>query len=33
MQQLPGMPPNPEITPDALKPFLGGLSPYGPRGF
>jgi len=21
-----------EITPEALKPYLGGLSPYGPRG-
>ena len=31
-QQLPRMPAVREITPEALKPYLGGLSPYGPRG-
>jgi hypothetical protein len=29
IQQLPRMPEDPEITADALKPFLGGWSPYG----
>jgi hypothetical protein len=32
-QQLPRMPADPEATPEALKPFLDGLSPYGPRGW
>ena len=32
-QQLPRMPADPEITHDALKPYLGGWSPYGPRGW
>lgn len=29
----PRMPEVPEPKPDGLKPFLGGLSPYGPRGW
>ena len=29
LQDLPAMPADPEITAEALKPFLGGLSPYG----
>lgn len=29
-QALPRMPADPEVTPDALKPFLGGWSPHGP---
>lgn len=29
----PAMPVEPEIKPDDLKPFLGGASPYGPRGW
>ena len=32
-QALPTMPPEPEPDPDALKPYLGGLSPYGPRSW
>ena len=32
-QQLPPMPGDPEITPEALKPYLGKWSPYGPRGW
>lgn len=32
-QQLPRMPADPEITPEALKPYLGGWSPYGPRSW
>ena len=32
-QRLPRMPADPELTPDALKPYLGGWSPYGPRGW
>jgi hypothetical protein len=32
-QQLPRMPADPEITHDALKPYLGRWSPYGPRGW
>jgi hypothetical protein len=31
LQRLPRMPADPEITNDALKPYLGGWSPYGPR--
>jgi hypothetical protein len=30
-QQLPRMPSDPEVTPDALKPYLGRWSPYGPQ--
>jgi hypothetical protein len=30
-QRLPRMPSDPEITPEALKPYLGGWSPYGPQ--
>jgi hypothetical protein len=29
-QSLPRMPPEPAITPEDLKPYLGGWSPYGP---
>lgn len=29
-QQLPRMPPDPEITSERLKPYLGKWSPYGP---
>jgi hypothetical protein len=32
-QQLPRMPADPDITHEALKPYLGGWSPYGPRGW
>jgi hypothetical protein len=32
-QRLPTMPTDPEITHEALKPYLGGWSPYGPRGW
>jgi hypothetical protein len=32
-QHLPRMPKDPEITNDALKPYLGRWSPYGPRGW
>jgi hypothetical protein len=32
-QQLPRMPADPEITHEALKPYLGGWSPYGHRGW
>lgn len=32
-QRLPGMPADPEITHEALKPYLGKWSPYGPRGW
>jgi hypothetical protein len=32
-QQLPTMPLDPEITHEQLKPYLGGWSPYGPRGW
>jgi hypothetical protein len=31
-QQLPRMPAEPEATPERLKPYLKGWSPYGPRG-
>jgi hypothetical protein len=31
LQSLPTMPADPEVRPEALQPFLGGLSPYGPR--
>lgn len=31
VQQLPGMPADPEITCDGLKPYLNGWSPYEPR--
>jgi hypothetical protein len=30
-QQLPRMPRDPEITQEALKPYLRGWSPYGPQ--
>jgi hypothetical protein len=30
-QQLPRMPPDPEITHERLKPYLGRWSPYGPQ--
>jgi hypothetical protein len=30
-QRLPRMPAKPETTPEALKPYLGGWSPYGPQ--
>jgi hypothetical protein len=30
-QQLPRMPADPEVTREALKPYLGGWSPYGPE--
>jgi hypothetical protein len=30
-QQLPRMPPDPEITHERLKPYLGKWSPYGPQ--
>lgn len=33
LQRLPQMPADPEVTPEALKPYLGGWSPYGPRGW
>jgi hypothetical protein len=33
MQAPPVMPADPQITPEALKPFLGAWSPYGPRGW
>lgn len=33
LQQLPRMPPDPEITPDRLKPYLGRWSPWGPQGW
>jgi hypothetical protein len=29
----PTMPPEPEIRPEDLKPFLKGISPYGPQGW
>ena len=32
-QRLPTMPADPEITHEALKPYLGKWSPYGPRGW
>jgi hypothetical protein len=32
-QRLPRMPADPEATHEALKPYLGGWSPYGPRGW
>jgi hypothetical protein len=32
-QRLPRMPADPDVTPDALKPYLGRWSPYGPRGW
>jgi hypothetical protein len=32
-QRLPRMPADPEVTPEALKPYLGKWSPYGPRGW
>lgn len=33
LQRLPTMPAEPEITNEALKPYLGPWSPYGPRGW
>lgn len=30
-QQLPKMPPDPDPTPESLKPYLGRWSPYGPQ--
>lgn len=33
LQALPRMPPDPEIAPEALKPYLGRWSPYGPTGW
>lgn len=30
-QRIPQMPADPEATPDALKPYLGCWSPYGPH--
>jgi hypothetical protein len=30
-QDLPRMPPDPEITHDGIRPYLGGWSPYGPQ--
>lgn len=33
LQRLPTMPADPEITNEALKPYLGPWSPYGPRGW
>jgi hypothetical protein len=33
LQALPSVPADPKISAEALKPFLGGLSPYGPRGW
>lgn len=33
VQQLPRMPAGPEIRPEALKPYLGKWSPYGPPGW
>ena len=32
-QRLPRMPADPEVTHEALKPYLGKWSPYGPRGW
>jgi hypothetical protein len=32
-QRLPRMPADPEVTPEALKPYLGKWSPYGPRSW
>lgn len=32
-QRLPRMPADPEVKPEALKPFLGRWSPHGPRGW
>jgi hypothetical protein len=29
----PVMPAEPEVRPEDLKPYLGGLSPYGPSGW
>jgi len=31
LQSALAMPESPEPSPEDLKPFLGGLSPYGPR--
>jgi hypothetical protein len=31
LQALPDLPPDPEITSEALKPYLRGWSPYGPN--
>jgi hypothetical protein len=31
LNRPPTMPQPPEIKPEELKPYLGGLSPYGPR--
>jgi hypothetical protein len=31
LQNLPRMPPKPELRPEDLKPYLRGWSPYGPR--
>ena len=33
LQRLPTMPTDPEITNEALKPYLGRWNPYGPRGW
>jgi len=33
VQGLPRMPSDPEITHEALKPYLGRWSPYGPQGW
>ena len=33
LQSAPAMPEPPEPSPEDLKPFLGGLSPYGPQGW
>jgi hypothetical protein len=32
LQELPVVPARPRIRPDDLKPYLGGLSPHGPKG-
>lgn len=32
-QCLPRMPADPEVTREALEPYLGRWSPYGPRGW
>ena len=33
LQTSPTMPPDPEVTPEGLRPYLGGISPYGPRSW
>ncbi len=30
LQELPRMPADPPVAPEALKPYLGRFSPYGP---